>query len=292
MPVEMISRALALTWVVAVLSIAGNARADQVDVCVDAADRAQQLRDPGKLIEAREQLLVCSVSSCPSAVAKQCVRWLHEVDEEIPTLSLRVRAGLVDVTDVEVLVDGQTRLTELDGRPMPINPGMHHLTFRRGKGVAIVEESLAARAGEKNRLVDVQLEPVRTVAVVSPNPTVVMPVEPLRQHRGFRFPWASGLLLGISVAGFGATIPLVVVAGDDASHLRGTCAPQCTGSQVDDVHTKLIVANVTFGVGIAGLAASVFALVVANVGHRRDTVVSFAVWPASRGAAVSAVGVF
>lgn len=263
------------------------ARADTVDACVDGADRAQQLRDQGKLIEARTQLLVCGASGCPGAVAKQCVRWLHEVDDEMPTLSLRVRDGATDVTDVEVLVDDVSQATSLDGRPMPIDPGARRLTFHRGD--VTTEQSLVARAGEKNRLVDVQLTTEPKAVVVTPAATSVQPPPPPPppRPRGFHVPWVSGVFLGLGIASFAITVPLVVIAGNDAANLRRTCAPNCTISAVADVHTKLIVANVTFGVGIAGLALSAASLVVANIGRGGDSrSVSFGVAPLDRGGAM------
>jgi hypothetical protein len=263
------------------------ARADEVDACVDAADRAQQLRDQGKLIATREQLLLCGVSTCPGAVAKQCVRWLHEVDDQLPTLSLRVRDGVTDVTDVEVLIDDVSLMTALDGRPVPIDPGPHRLTFRRGN--VTVEQSLVARATEKNRLVDVQLTKEIVPVVVTLPVAIVPPI--VKVHRGFQVPWTAGLSLGVSVVAFAATIPLVIVAGNDASSLRQTCAPMCSSSSVDDVRTNLIVANVTFGVGVAGLAFTALFVVLANT-HPRDKAVSFGVTPVDHGAVASAVGAF
>ena len=248
------------------------ARADQVDVCVDAADHAQQLRDQGKLIEAREQIVACSAASCPSAVVKQCARWLQEVDAEVPTLSLRARdATGADVADVTVLVDGSPRIDSLDGRPMPIDPGPHKLTFRRA-GIEI-EQSVVVRTGEKNRLVDVQLGKPET-APPPPPPRIVAPpsrVPAPQVHHGFRFPWTTGVFLGVGIAGFVTTAVLVAVASSDASSLRTTCAPSCAGSDVDAVRTKIVAANVTFGVGIAATALSAI-LIIANTGHKEPPV--------------------
>ena len=73
--------------------------------------------------------------------------------------------------------------------------------------------------------------------------------------------------IGVGVVGFAAMGVLIGVAGGDLNQLRTTCAPQCDPSDVDAVHTKLVVADVALGVGIAGVAVAAIALIVANTGH-------------------------
>jgi hypothetical protein len=262
------------------------ARADNVDACVDGAERSQQLRDQGKLLEAREQLAACSSVVCPKAVVKQCAMWLQEVDNEMPSLSFRARdANGNDVADVAVLVDGAARLDALDGRPMTINPGAHKITFRRGD--LEVEQALVVRSGEKNRLVDVQLGKKEVQVVLAPPPPPPPVIVPPPQHP-FRFPWTSGVFLGLGVAGFVTTGVLVAVAGSDASHLRATCAPSCAQSDVDAVSAKLTAANIMFGVGIGATALSALFLVIANVHHD----VRVGVQALDHGAFASATGRF
>jgi hypothetical protein len=260
--------------------------ADAVDTCVDAADRAQSLRDDGKLIEAREKILLCAASSCPTVVAKQCVKWLHEVDGELPSVLLRVRdAEGKDVSDAEVRIDGEAVAGALAGRAIPVNPGPHKLTFHR-EGSADAEESLVIRAGDKNRAVDVQLKALTATAAPPP-------VTP-EAHHAFRFPWTTGVFLGVGVASFVTMGALVAVASGDASTLRTSCAPNCATSDVDAVQTKITVANVMMGVGIASVAASALFLVLANTGSasKEKAAVSFGVSPLPGGASLGAAGRF
>jgi len=261
-------RALACLAALALWLAPPNARADEVDACVRSADRAQQLRDQGKLIEARAQLIACGASACPAPVAKQCGKWLQGVEAELPTLSLRVRdAKGDDVADVAVTSDGAPLLASLDGRPVPMDPGVHRLAFRRGSSTA--QESIVVRAGEKDRLVDVQLSAPTPSA---PKIVVAPPrAPPPRAEAGarFRFPWPAGVALGFGVAGFVTMGALAASANADASSLRQTCAPNCAESDVDVVRTKLAVANVGLGVGIAGVAVAAIWIVVASVHHAR-----------------------
>jgi hypothetical protein len=55
------------------------ARADDVDVCIAAAEKAQELRLDGKLEAARDNLVVCSRAECPAAIRTDCTQWLSEV---------------------------------------------------------------------------------------------------------------------------------------------------------------------------------------------------------------------
>ena len=273
--------------VVALVTASSAAQADDsVDACMAAADGAQSLRDAGKLIEAREKILACAASSCPGLVAKQCAKWLQEVDAQMPTIMPRVRdAAGKDLSDAEVRIDGAVREGALDGRPIALNPGPHKLTFHR-EGSVDAEESLVIRAGDKNRPVDVKLE--STTKTTEPPPT-----QAPTTHGGFHFPWTTGVFLGVGVASFVTMGALVGVASGDASSLRTSCAPRCATSDVDAVQTKITVANVMMGVGIASVAVAAVFLVVANTGKApREKAVVFGVGPVVGGVAAGAVGRF
>jgi len=96
---------------------------------------------------------------------------------------------------------------------------------------------------------------------------IVATPEPAVAERGFYFPWTAGAFLGVGVAGFVGTAALVAIASSDASNLRSTCAPTFAASDVDAAHSKLVAANVTLGIGIAGVALAAIFLIAANVGH-------------------------
>src|SRR5262249_9226971 len=153
----------------------------------------------------------------PGAVAKQCAKWLHEVDEAIPSVALRVRSPSGDdVADAEVTLDGAARPGALDGKPIALDPGRHKFAFKRGDETG--EPTIVWRAAEKNRLVDVtRVAPRVKIVDAPPSPPVV------EERSGFRFPWTTGVFLGLAVAGFATTAALVVLASDDAASMRQTC---------------------------------------------------------------------
>src|SRR5689334_3415815 len=80
----------------AALLMARDARADGIAACIDIHLDGQRLRDKGQLKGARQRFLACSAESCPALVRKDCLQWLAEVDEQMPTLLISAHgpAGL------------------------------------------------------------------------------------------------------------------------------------------------------------------------------------------------------
>lgn len=267
---------------------AGAAHAD-VEGCVEMADKGQELRDSGQLVEAKEKLVGCSSATCPAAVAKQCARWLQDVEQSMPTIVVRVRdAAGKDVADAMISIDGALRAPHSDGRPIAVNPGPHTLVVRR-EGSADAEDKIVVAAGEKNRVVTIESKP----AVATPiTPAPGTPPEPKPSGGAFKFPWYAGVLLGVGVASFIGVAVLVPVARGDANDLRATCAPRCAQDDIDAVQTKITVANVLLGVGIGGVVLGATSLVLANVLGKSERGVTAYVMPLSGGAAFGAAARF
>src|SRR5690349_12130436 len=91
------------------LAIASPSRAEDEKVaCVSASEQGQQLRDHAKLVDARDKFVQCARDECPSVVRKDCVQWLSEVTNSLPSVVLSAKddAGQ-DVLEVRVTVDGR-----------------------------------------------------------------------------------------------------------------------------------------------------------------------------------------
>jgi hypothetical protein len=69
-------------------------------------------------------------------------------------------------------------------------------------------------------------------------------------------PAASYVFGAIGIAALGSYAYFGLRGMLDADHLRTTCVPGCNHSDVVAVHTKLVVADVSLGVGIVSLAAA------------------------------------
>ncbi len=238
---------------------AAAAPRDEVHACVTASERGQRLREKLQFKEAREEFVACSRDVCPAVVRSECVKWTNDIVDRMPSIIIRAKdeAGN-DVTDVRMFVDDQLAQDRLDGRRLDIDPGPHTLRFERA-GNAPREMKVLVREAERNRFVDIVLGE-------APKPKPDRNERPPAPEDGKPFPIAAALLGGVAVLG-GVTFAILASSGNsDVSHLRSTCAPKCSSSDVSSAKTKIILANVALGVGILALAGAGYYLFVAPSG--------------------------
>lgn len=225
---------------VALLAAAGSARADEPDRCATEAEEGQAARVAGKLRAARVHVIACSRDSCPRVIRSDCVRWLGEIDAELPSVVIRARdATGADVSDVTVFVDQEKVADRVDGRPIAVDAGERVVRIARRDG-ATVSQRLIVRSGERARIVTMQIEG-------SEAPRERSTVGPLV---------LGGVGLGLLAGG---AILWTIGRGDHAD-LKATCAPtgSCATSDVDAARTKLIVGDVAAAVGILAVAGAVY----------------------------------
>ena len=128
-----------------------DAHADSKQECAAAYEKTQSLRERGKLLDARQQAIACSASTCSVYVVRDCTQWLAEIDASMPTVVFTVEnATGPDPSAVRVTVDGQTVAQTLDGKPVLLDPGEHVVRFEM-TGVEAVEQKVTIQGGEKNR---------------------------------------------------------------------------------------------------------------------------------------------
>ncbi|WP_437649834.1 hypothetical protein [Sorangium sp. So ce362] len=232
-----------------------RALAGDAEACFTASEEGQRLRDEGRLREARARFIACGGAACPALVQSDCAGWLSDVTARVPTLivSAQDEQGH-DVADVRLTIDGAPLAARLDGKAVEVDPGERVLRFERA-GSAPVELRLVVREGEKLRRVSARL--ARSAA---PEAGALAP----REDRAASSP-ASALFLpialgGAAVVGGVAYAAFGLSARADTERLRTTCAPRCTEADVDAVRTKVLAANIAFGVGVAALGGAVAAL--------------------------------
>jgi hypothetical protein len=235
----------------------GNvARADNTDACLAAYEKSQQLKQQGKLGASREQLVQCVQPTCPALVKKDCSQWLADLDASTPTVIVNARdAEGKDVLNVRVLVDGAVLMDKLDGKPHPIDPGVHVFRYER-EGADPTEESIVIQEHEKNRVITakIALPPASSTSPSMHLDTTAPP--PSSPVLGYT-------LLGVGVAGVAVFSIFAAMGQHDVDQMRNgpdKCAPSCDPSRVDSARTKIIVANASLGAGIVAAGVGTFLL--------------------------------
>jgi hypothetical protein len=198
---------------------------------------------------------------------RDCTGWLEDARRQTPSIVVVARdtAGR-DVVDAQVTVDGIVRQPQLDGSAIELDPGQHLVRVSLGEsaraqlpGAEPQEQRILLAPGEKNRTINVTF--FRSPAPPSPSaplpatpPPPALPPAPSPQHaHGHGLPAGSYVLGGLGVAAFAVFGTFGILGMTDANHLRATCVPACQASDVDAVHTKLVVADVALGVGVVSL---------------------------------------
>jgi len=251
--------------------------------CIRAAEDGQAARDERRLLRARDLFTQCSSRECPSLVRHDCAGWLDEVAGAIPSIVLVARdASGRDRTDAHATIDGVAQQPALAGNAIELDPGLH-LVRVEIEGSEPADQQIVLSTGEKNRVVNVASALAPPAKSAAPSPSIAFEAQPAQgtavpiESTSGRGPFATYLLGGVGVAALGVFGYFGIRGMSDADHLRQTCAPDCPQSDVDAVHTKLVVADVALGVGVVSLAAASVLVVRALAAHGRST----AGWPPS-----------
>jgi len=165
----------ALRWLPAFLliSVASPARANDKADCAAAQKAAQTDKGLGKLTKALTELATCSRPVCPKAMQKQCSDMATAVTASQPTVVFSAKdASGKPVTKVTVTVDGNVVSSELDGTPVPLDPGSHSMKFEM-EGATTVEKQVMVDDDVKGQTVSVDLDAKAPPAVPVPNTEVI-----------------------------------------------------------------------------------------------------------------------
>jgi hypothetical protein len=246
--------------------------------CIQASEKGQQLRDEGKLADARTQFLVCVQEVCPRPVADACREDLAAVEKRLPTVVLSARtASGTDLVDVSVQVDGAPITQKLDGRAVMINPGAHKVRFEANGQV--VEEQVVVIEGEKSRAVRVTFpagpgEQVAPASGTTPAQQGAAQAPAQDTGGGGIHPavWAFG---GLAVVSLGAFAYFGLTGKSDISHLEDTCKPHCKQDDVDAAKTKLLVGDIFLGVAIVSAGAATYFAIAGNKSSTPSVSVGF-----------------
>ena len=224
--------------------------------CITAAEQGQQQRASGKLVAARHNFNTCTALECPSAVRRDCARWIEELDVAIPTITVRLEDGAgLDTSDGAVTMDGERWNPPSQGRATPIDPGSHRFVWDHD-GTRI-ERTVVIHEGERNRSIELRAAPPPK-ATRAPDPRTSALPPPAHEDAGKSpAPWiVGGVGLGVTAIGVG----LWLSGLSDHSSLTRTCAAEhtCATGDVDSAKTKLVVGDIMVGAGVLAIAGALY----------------------------------
>jgi hypothetical protein len=251
-------RALACIAVACFAGLASSevraAEQDRTGQCLDAYAGGQRSRKARALRAAKSAFAYCASDSCPAALHADCGRWFDEVEAALPTSLFRVSTSAGAPLDgVDIRIDGGTK-QELDGQAVAVDPGPHVIVFSRA-GYRELERRFTFSESEKLTQNAIVLEPLSLPQASPVNGRLVAQKTgaPADEPRVGLLP--SWIGAGIGAAGFVsfAYFGTAARAGDRA--LDG-CSPNCDAERVERVKREYLVANVSAGIGAAGLLAA------------------------------------
>ena len=214
----------------AVLVFSPPAHADG-NACADAYSRAQELRSKRKLISAREALRVCSQTTCPAFIVKDCTTWLDEVQSSLPSVVPVATDGQGnDLPGVRVSMDGQVLLENSDGRSVEVDPGQHTFTFeltgpQAEQAPAAVKHVVVAE-GEKNKRISAIIQRPGVAVMVQPAPPPqAQYVAPQPAVQAFR-PAQTAPAVPVAVEGSGSDLRVLFDSFQTGVH--NSCVAPCS----------------------------------------------------------------
>lgn len=263
---------------------------DGTRACLDAYGNAQEFRKNNDLLKARQALWTCAGATCPGVIQGDCTAWLSQVADAIPSIVLEAKLDDDNVFDVSVSMDGAPLVTQLDGKPVEINPGLHTFVFERS-GVATLEKKVIIAARAKSQVISAEWKsptPAQAtrggaahLAGEAP-PQTTRPIPPLAYVLG-----------GTAVVGFGTFAVFGLTGNTTKQDLQSHCSPSCNDSDVSSLEARFIAADVALGVGAlaAAGAVTVFLLRPERPVHG-PAVTAVGIAPTSRGASLQWRGSF
>lgn len=265
---------LVASWGVQAVTLSALAEPNPApgDDCAQAFENAQKLRKDGKLKAAAEASIACSQPSCPTFIAKECTNVYSEVQSSLPSFTVRATEGRDKlITDVAVYLDGELLTKTIDGRAVPVDPGVHDFRFV-SKDKPEQSLKVLVAEGEKNKIVSVDFAPPETKSE-TPNLSIAAPVAPAdvpKEHKQGP-PLASYVLGGIGVVAIGAGVVFRLVADKDYDDAERSCSPGCSKSTTDSIDLKYNLSIASFAVGGAAVASAAVVWLVKGSGSSGST---------------------
>jgi hypothetical protein len=229
----------------------------QTTACSSDYEKAQEEKANGRLNAALSYLRGCVNPDCPKFIREDCARWMDQTESALPSVVFAVRRDGVDQTEVDIACDGVAMTRSLNGKAIPVDPGVHVFSFAMS-GFDSIERRLLIREGERNRIVDVEFRSPRESATPAPAVDARNPPagEATSGNAGRRY--LTYGLAGAGVLGLAGFVVFAVRGVGQQGTLEKDCAPNCLQSDVDSVKTKYLVADTCLAVGLVSLGVATY----------------------------------
>lgn len=286
-----------------------DARDGSRGACASNYEDALRHQQAGHLREARTLALQCARAAC-GGLQKKCAASADQLRAAIAWIAPVVTDDKgAPIVDAQVKMDQWPLTSRLDGRELPVDPGVHELTVTAKIGRWPGHEVSATR---KVMIVQGQHGPIN-IALPAPEeeepaasaststytpPTAddvthgdPAPVAASR-HGISAWPFVVGGV-GALALGAGALLTYWGKTDDDA---LSRCSPSCAPSSVDHIRKLYLAADVSFGVGGVALGVAALLLATSHPGASHEGAPSstarFDLLPTRSGAVASFHGVF
>ncbi|HET7540127.1 MAG TPA: hypothetical protein VFK05_09650 [Polyangiaceae bacterium] len=251
-------RQAAFAWLIASSSFAiPRAALADVTACVRAHTSGQREAKAGHLQAASRSFASCvSQNGCPDAIRSECADFYKATQSSLPTVvfaALDERGG--DLIEVRVFADDRLLAESLDGRPIALDPGQHHIKFELPSG-QVLESDVLVREGEKNRIVSLRAQPAAGPAAESSASQLETNGDERKLPAGF---WVASGIGAAALVSFGA----FALAGHSKESTLDQCSPNCSSSShadYDAMRRDYLIADISLGVAVAsaGVATWLF----------------------------------
>ena len=278
--------------------------------CWTAYEDARQHEQAAQLREAKHLWQACANAACGSRLRETCATKSSQLDSDIPSIVPIVTdsAGAPRL-DIEVRMDGRLLASRLDGRALPIDPGLHEFIFNALGGASVTQTLLVAQ-GQRNLPVLVSFADKRPSHAASRRaaPTdeqsqtrpAAQPTEASAARLRLTSPATSGpsvlpyVLGGTGLAGLGGFAWLVAWGRQDNDRLQ-SCSPNCSRASLDHIRTLYVASDISLGIAIAALGAATWLLITqgrASDKAPRETAFNVHLQPTRSGALANFAGSF
>lgn len=236
-----------------------------IQECARAYEGAQVQRSAGASSSAKKELERCQRDDCPAFIQSDCARWSKELEAEQPTVIFAAKRDARALIQVRVSVGDRVLVERLDDHAVELAPGEYDFRFEAPDGSVVVQHT-RIQAFHKDRLVQVEFPPStakQRAAGSTSGPRKVdvqkasLKTQPSAANASSSLvlPWT---LLAVGGASLGAGAGLAVWGHNGEVHLRETCSPNCTDSQLQPVRTKYLLSDISLGIGLVSLSAAAY----------------------------------